>query len=132
STPIARTFALLGVSIKPGQVQITLDEFEQVQRFLKRKGAPHRKTREFAYTGMIHCGECGLSVTAEEHVNRFGSHYTYYRCTKRRLDYRCRQPYLESRKLECQIRKFLTELSIPDKLQQWALTRLERTASQDR
>ena len=40
------------------------------------------------------CGECGLSITAEEQVNRHGKHYIYYHCTKRRLDYRCLQPYV--------------------------------------
>jgi site-specific DNA recombinase len=67
---------------------ITIDEFEHVQQLLGRSGRP-RKTRSFAYTGMIRCGKCGFAVTGEEKVNRFGSHYTYYHCTKRRLEARC-------------------------------------------
>jgi len=111
---------------------ITLDEFERVQRFLKRKGPPHPKEREFAYTGMIRCGECALAVTASEHMNRFGSHYTYYHCTKKRLDYRCAQPYLELKKVEGQIRTFLTEISISDKFHHWALQRLDKAAAQQK
>ncbi len=56
---------------------ITLDEFAHVRAVMSRSGRP-RQTRSFSYTGMIRCGECGFSVTGEEKVNRFGSHYTYY------------------------------------------------------
>jgi hypothetical protein len=43
----------------------TIDEFERVQQLLGRPARPRAKTREFAYTGMIRCGECGFTVTAE-------------------------------------------------------------------
>src|SRR5579862_4499592 len=72
---------------------ITTDDFERVQALLGRPGVP-RKTRVFAYTGMMRCGECGCAITAEEKTNRFGSRYTYYHCTKRRLRLDCSQPYL--------------------------------------
>jgi len=38
---------------------------------------------------MIRCDECGFLVTAEHKTNRFGSHYTDYHCSWRRLDYQC-------------------------------------------
>lgn len=44
---------------------ITLEEFDRVQTLLGRKGRPRPKTHSFTYTGMIHCGACGLAVTAE-------------------------------------------------------------------
>lgn len=106
---------------------ITLDEFEKVQRILGRPGRP-RQTRVFAYTGMIRCGECGFAVTAEEKKNRFGSRYTYYHCTKRRLDIRCRQPYVSLADLEHQMLSFLEEISLPDRFYRWATTRMEKTA----
>src|SRR5207249_2782245 len=81
--------------IFPGKHQpmVTIDEFEEVEKLLGRPGRPRAKDREFAYTGMIRCGECGFSVTAEEKTNRYGYHYTYYHCSKRRLDFHCGQPY---------------------------------------
>ena len=50
---------------------VTLDEFERVQALLRRPSQP-RKICAFAYTGIIRCGECGFSVTAEEKTNRYG------------------------------------------------------------
>lgn len=105
---------------------ITLDEFEKVQQILGRPGRP-RQTRVFAYTGMIRCGECGLAVTAEEKKNRFGSHYTYYHCTKRRLDIRCRQPYVSLADLERQMLAFLEEISLPARFHRWATARVDKT-----
>ena len=112
----------------PGKhpAMVTLDEFEHVQALLGRPGRP-RETRVFSYTGLIRCGECGFSVTAEEKVNRFGSHYTYYHCSKRRLDIHCRQPYLSLTDLEQQITEFLNHISLPEGLHRWAIERLERT-----
>jgi len=63
---------------------------------------------------MIKCGECGFSITGENKANRYGSRYTYYHCTKRRLDYRCSQPYLTVDELEQQIIDFLQSISISD------------------
>lgn len=105
---------------------VTIGEFERVQKLLGRPGRPRRKSHEFAYTGMVQCGECGLSITACNKINRYGYHYTYYHCTKRRLDYRCRQPYVPLDTLETQIRAFLASITLPDSIHRWATTRLER------
>jgi DNA invertase Pin-like site-specific DNA recombinase len=117
--------------IFPGKHQpmITMDEFEEVQRLLGRPGVP-RKTRSFAFTGMIRCGECGFSVTGEEKTNRWGQQFTYYHCTKRRLDVHCSQRYLPLEELEDQILEFLEEISLPERFHKWALARMERTVSE--
>lgn len=107
---------------------ITVNEFERVQKLLGRPGAP-RETRTFAYTGMIRCGECGFSVTAEEKTNRYGYRYTYYHCSKRRLELHCKQPYVSLRDLECQIVEFLAELSLPEGFHRWAATRTDETVT---
>jgi len=105
---------------------VTLDEFERVQALLRRPGNP-RKIRVFAYTGIIRCGECGFSVTAEEKTNRYGYRYTYYHCSKRRLDRHCEQPYVSLEYLERQILDFLGEVSLPERFRLWATRRLELT-----
>jgi site-specific DNA recombinase len=116
--------------IFPGKHQsmVTMDEFEQVQRLLGRPGAP-RQTRSFAFTGMIRCGECGFSVTGEEKINRWGQQFTYYHCTKRRLDLHCQQPYIPLEELEDQILEFLEEITLPEQFHKWALAKMERTVS---
>src|ERR1044071_5826009 len=103
--------------ILPGKhpPMITLDQFDRVQELLGRPGRPRRKRHEFAFTGMIRCGECGFSVTAEHKTNRFGSHYTYYHCSKRKLDYQCRQSCVSLEGLERQIVSFLEAISLSDR-----------------
>lgn len=103
---------------------ITPGEFAQVRAAMGREGRP-RQTRSFSYTGMIRCGECGFAVTGEEKVNRFGSRYTYYHCSKRRLDVQCGQRYVALDDLEDQIRDFLSEVKLPDRFHGWAVRRIE-------
>ena len=100
---------------------VTMDEFEAVQRVLRRPAPARPQRLDFAFTGLIKCGECGFSVTAEEKRNRFGSQYTYYHCSKRRLDYRCAQRSLELRDLETQIEAFLATIRIHPDLHAFAL-----------
>jgi site-specific DNA recombinase len=92
---------------------VSIAEYEKVQALLGREHQRRRKTREFALTGIFRCAECGFGVTAEEKKNRYGSRYTYYHCTKRRLDYRCHQKAVGLAVLVAQIQEFLRELRIP-------------------
>jgi DNA invertase Pin-like site-specific DNA recombinase len=118
----------------PGKhvAMVTLDGFDRVQEFLGRPRQPRPKTKEFAFTGLIRCGACGLSVTAEEKMNRFGSHYTYYHCTKRRMDQQCAEPYVQVAERERQIVQFLREITIPDRFHEWAIAKLDRVAKRNR
>ena len=93
---------------------LSLEEFDRVQAMLGRSDKPRRIRRSFAFTGMIRCGECGSFVTAEEKVNRHGSHYTYYHCTRRRIDYKCRQASTSKAALEDQIKCFLSRITISE------------------
>ena len=59
--------------------------FEAVQKVLTSRKKP-RKSKvalPFAFTGFAKCGECGCAITAQYATNRFGTRYTYYRCTKK-------------------------------------------------
>jgi DNA invertase Pin-like site-specific DNA recombinase len=106
---------------------ISLDELNRIQGILCRTEKPKPKTREFAFTGMIRCGECGLLVTAEEKTNRHGSRYIYYHCSKRRLDIRCRQRCIRVEDLEEQICGFMTSLCVGDRFEQWIAGRMRTT-----
>jgi len=99
---------------------ITQGEFDRAQAILGRRGKPRPKTKAFAFTGMIRCGECGAMITAEDKINRFGSRYTYYHCTKR-LDKKCMQRSIELLKLEEQIDYLLSQIEIPESFKEWAI-----------
>jgi len=45
---------------------ITKEEFERLQTILGSKGRRLSKTREFAYTKLMVCGECKGGITAEQ------------------------------------------------------------------
>jgi DNA invertase Pin-like site-specific DNA recombinase len=95
---------------------ITEEEFWKVQDLLGRPGRPRPKTHEFAFTGLIRCAECGCMITAEEKINRYGYHYTYYHCTKKKRGPRCQQKYIELKDLENQVAAFLENVHVPQKL----------------
>jgi hypothetical protein len=95
---------------------VTIEEFERVQRLLGRPGRPRPQKHRFAFTGMIRCGGCGLAVTAEQRINRYGSRYVYYHCTRRRSQVHCDEPSINVGELEEQIVDFLGTLLIPQPL----------------
>ena len=104
---------------------VTKAEFRKVQALMSNKSTTRPKNYEFTYTGLIKCGECGASITAEHKTNhRYGCKYVYYHCTKRRR--KCTQQYIEERKLTEQIASFIDSLSIDKDVLHIALTVIER------
>jgi hypothetical protein len=79
---------------------------------------------------MMRCGSCGCAVTAEVHVKRSGIRYEYYRCTKKRRDFKCSEPYIELASLESQIAAFLRSCNLPDELHAWAVRQCRARAAQ--
>jgi DNA invertase Pin-like site-specific DNA recombinase len=86
---------------------ISVAQFEKAQVLLGRTTAPRSKSHEFAYTGLIRCGNCQGSVTAEGKVNRHGSHYVYYHCTHHKRGIKCGEKSIEEIQLQKQIAAFL-------------------------
>ncbi|MBA4850476.1 recombinase family protein [Emticicia sp. BO119] len=115
-----------------------ISEFDywRAQKLLGRRGKPQPKVREFAYTGLLKCGECNSAIVGEDKYQvrctecRFKfsclnqtscpcckidilamkgakiRHYVYYRCTKKKNP-RCSQKGIKVEDLETQ---FLTNL----------------------
>ena len=50
-----------------------------------------------------------------EKVNKYGSRYTYYHCTKRRLDVRCSQGHVSNHTLETQLEAVLSSFAVDDR-----------------
>jgi DNA invertase Pin-like site-specific DNA recombinase len=104
---------------------ITEAEFWKAQEILGRRGIPRPKKRSFAFTGLMRCGECGYSITAEEMVNPYGTHYTYYHCTKKKHYVKCAQPTIRAEELERQIKGYLERIYIPESLVELGLDYLK-------
>ncbi len=139
---------------------ITKVEFERVQMFLKRKGSPKPHTREFSFTGVMACGECGAMITAEEKwqticahcKQKFASinrdrcpkcqttiqsmndptilHYIYYHCTKRK-NKNCTQGCVHLKDIETQIDTILSRINISEEFKNWAIKYLNELNEQE-
>ena len=105
---------------------ITKEEFDKVQAQLTNDFTTRPKSYEFAYTGLIKCGECGASITAEHKTNhRYGCKYVYYHCTRRRKK-KCTQKYIQEPELTGQIVSFIDSLSIDKDVLDIALSVIDR------
>ena len=98
------------------QPMIDKDIFDKVQFIFgkKIKAKPH--TKNFAFTGLMKCGECGATITAEEKWKKQKNgnihHYIYYHCTKR-INRNCSQGSTTEQVLEEQIKAKIDQISIP-------------------
>lgn len=104
---------------------ITLEEFARAQSILGRPDRPRPSRKSFSSTGLIRCG-CGLSITAEDKVNRFGSRYSYYHCTRRHPDGYCRQPSVQPDHLERSIAAAIDRIALAPAAKEWLLERISR------
>ena len=109
---------------------ITIDQFDQVQKILHRPSRERPIKKYFPYTGLMRCGSCGLRITAEDKINRYGSRYAYYHCTRRKGQSLCRQPYVSPKDLEESMAEALEGIALAPRCYSWVLSRLERFKSE--
>jgi len=88
--------------------------FEKVQRVMADRGKPRKENHDynFTYTGLFKCGECGRSITAEQHVKKSGLVFRYYRCTKKDTD--CQQKFLNENGLFSQLNDIFQKVALPN------------------
>ena len=129
---------------------ITEVEFLRAKALIGKKGKPQPQTREFAFTGLMRCGECDSMITAEtkqqiictncktkfssinrsdcpkckidssEMINPKILNYTYYHCTKKK-NKNCIQKSILVQDLEKQFETVLDGLKINDEYLNLAL-----------
>ncbi|MCL4540591.1 MAG: recombinase family protein [Bacteroidetes bacterium] len=105
--------------------------WDKVQEVLESRSHPREsdKNDPAPLCGLIRCGECGCSITAEEKTKRQKNgnvhHYTYYHCTKKRGP--CSEPCIRGEELEGQLSSILKEYALP---KEWA-AELSKMADKD-
>lgn len=112
---------------------VTLEQFDYVQMLLKERGKPRVNTYEYAFTGLIVCGECGCSIVGKHNqkfVKREGKivHYVHYHCTKKSELRTCNQTkYTSVQDLEKEVDAELAKYTILPEFRDVALQYLNRT-----
>jgi site-specific DNA recombinase len=90
---------------------ITRDLFERANVAMGLKARPKKNKHNFAFTGMVKCGHCGASLTAEVKKGK----YIYYRCAKQ-----CENVvYLPESKLALQLGDALRRIRMTAKIVEW-------------
>jgi site-specific DNA recombinase len=100
------------------------ETFNAVQEEIKSKAKPRLRKhgKDFAFTGLIKCGECGGMITAQ--YAKKGK-YIYYRCSKR-MGVNCSQPYVQDVVLLGQLQAKLSKIALPKSWSEIALSHLEQ------
>jgi DNA invertase Pin-like site-specific DNA recombinase/enamine deaminase RidA (YjgF/YER057c/UK114 family) len=99
--------------------------FDKVQEILKQRGKPQKiKKHNFVFLGLMKCGSCGASITAETQKK-----HIYYRCTKKKG--LCQEKhYLREEQLAEQIKCFLQKISLSNQITKKVLNKLETEEQQ--
>ena len=88
--------------------------FDKVQQILKERAKP-RKTKtllDFPFRGIFKCGECGRTITCEQHIKKSGLVFRYYRCTKKKTV--CHQKYVREEELTEQVDEIISKVALPE------------------
>jgi hypothetical protein len=94
---------------------VTKAIYDKVQETMKT--APHAPygSKEFAFTRLMKCGECGAGITAEEKLKRLKSgemvRYVYYGCMGRWAR-KCSQLYIREEELTKQLCRMIDDIEI--------------------
>jgi len=91
---------------------------------MNNRGKKKRKRKhEFAFSGLMRCGNCGCLITAEKQKG-----HNYYRCTKKKQ--KCDEKYLREENLVEQMRDFIQKVSLPDDWAENMLLELDKEKEQ--
>ncbi len=106
--------------------------FDKVQSVIEMRGRRQKAHKDpQALCGLLRCGNCGCSITAEAITKRQKNgnihSYVYYRCTKKRGV--CNEPYVREEILIEQLSNLLSSFSLPSN---WAKELLSMAEEDER
>lgn len=111
---------------------ITLDDFDYAQTLLGDKGKPRQGAYDYAFSGLIKCGECGCSIVGKTNTkfvkrdNKMAV-YVHYYCTRKSETRPCTQKkYTRVERLHEQIDAELAKYTILPEFRDIALAVLRR------
>ena len=115
---------------------VTVEEFERVQALLGRPTKPKQSHHKYAYTGLLHCAECGGLVSATTKIKIIKATgqpktYTLYYCIRARKEPNaCSQRrYINADILDQQVAEKIQSFTILPEFKDWALDIFEEAQS---
>lgn len=113
------------------EAMITPEEYDRVQKILGKKGKPRPKHKKLPFNGVIRCGECGCSITADEKIKYVKTEkktksYMYHKCTKKKPGVKCNQKPISFPDLEKQIKIELDKITMPHSFFEFATNALNK------
>ena len=112
---------------------VTREEFARVQAIVRRFDASRPSVHAFQYRGLLRCGHCGRILTGEQHRNRQGHVYTYYRCARRRPGYpMCHAPAPSDAQVTADMLACLNRLHVDPWLHEWSLNAVDWWIEQEK
>lgn len=95
-----------------------------------QSGRAHYKKRDFAYAGLIRCGRCGQSVTAEAQPGRHGrGRWVYYHCGNAKGT--CSKRSIREDVLEERLDRCLAQITITAEFKEIVQDALEKWIAQE-
>lgn len=126
SNPFYAGFIRHNGQLYPGShdAMVTTAEFERAQQIMTSRARAHFAIRrQFAYTGLIHCAQCGAHYTAEIQKG-----HTYYHRTGHKTGVVCRQrKHVREESLEQMLVAVMARYTIPPAFRLSALRYLQET-----
>ena len=114
---------------------VTVDLWERVQDVMDGRFATKAKRgrRDFAFSGLISCHDCGCAVVGEIKKER----YVYYHCTGyadkcQGNPVACRRKYVREEVLEAQFTELLGRLKFDDEVLDWVRDALHASHADER
>ena len=97
------------------QPLISKETFDKAQEQLKRDRIVRSDIKEFAFTKLMMCGDCGSGISADEKFKKLkdgtSNRYVYYGCTKAR-DIKCKGGYIREEELIEQLVKIVDDIDL--------------------
>lgn len=100
---------------------------EILNRYKDKKILSKYNTRKFIFKGLLQCGECGRTISADRKIKPSGKKYVYYSCTKYKTN--CLQKAVNEKKLDEQIIDYLNVFKIPHKVISYITEDLKQSLS---
>ena len=88
---------------------ITKELWQEANKHLKTYAKSKWGSKVFYYSKLFKCGSCGSGICGEERINRFGTKYIYYKCTKYGGKKKCNEKYIREEKLIGSIARMIEE-----------------------